>query len=338
MLRIRSSPIVRRLAEEHDIELTSLHGSGVGGRVTKADIQAEIERRRQPAAQVADVSREARPEPVQPAQLAQPDQVLPPSVAPYPAMAPAASAQPMPATPAGSVQLMPGDEVIEASIMRRQIAEHMQRSVQTAPHVTVWMEADMSRVVRARERHKEEFTAREGFNLTYVPFVVRVVVQALREHPNVNAAWDEGRIVRRKAVNVGIAVALEDGLVVPVIRNADEKNIVGLARAVNDLAARARDGKLTPDDVSGGTFTLNNPGTLGSLFSTPILVQPQAAILSMEAVTRRPVVIDDAIAIRPMMNLSLSIDHRILDGLAATRFLAAVKQGLEQFPEDAPPY
>jgi 2-oxoisovalerate dehydrogenase E2 component (dihydrolipoyl transacylase) len=233
---------------------------------------------------------------------------------------------------------MPGDEVVEASVMRRQIAEHMQRSVHTAPHVTVWMEADMSGVVQARERQKEAFRASEGFSLTYVPFVLRVVVQALRNHPDVNAAWDNGRIVRRKALNIGVAVALEDGLIVPVIRNADDLSIVGLARAVDLLAARARDGGLSPDDVSGGTFTLNNPGTLGSLFSTPILVQPQAAILSMEAVTMRPVVVGDAIAIRPMMNLSLSIDHRILDGLAATRFLSAVKAGLEQFPADASIY
>jgi len=236
------------------------------------------------------------------------------------------------------VQLMPGDEVIDASNMRKQIAEHMQRSVQTAPHVTVWMEADMSNIVAARARHKAEFEAREGFALTYLPFIARVVVQALRDFPNVNAAWNNGQIVRRKAVNLGVAVALEDGLIVPVIKNADERNIVGLARAVNDLATRARANRLQPDEISGGTFTLNNPGTLGSLFSTPIIVQPQAAILSMEAIVKRPVVIDDSIAIRPLMNLSLSLDHRILDGLSGTRFLAAVKQGLESFPADGAIY
>jgi 2-oxoisovalerate dehydrogenase E2 component (dihydrolipoyl transacylase) len=228
--------------------------------------------------------------------------------------------------------------VVEASVIRRQIADHMVRSAYTAPHVTVWMEADMSNVVRARDRYKDEFKQHEGASLTFVPFVLRVLTQALREHPNVNAAWDDGKIVRRKAMNIGIAVAMEDGLIVPVIHNADEKNIVGLARSVNDLATRARDNKLQPDEVSGGTFTLNNPGTLGSLFSTPIIVQPQAAILSMEAVVKKPVVIDDAIAIRPMMNLSLSLDHRILDGLSATRFLAAVKKGLEEFPADSSIY
>ncbi len=324
LLRARSSPAVRRLAEEHEIDISALHGSGVGGRVTKADMQAEIEARRTRPAQPA-----AAPQP-------QPVSQPPPTIAPP--MAAPSVAQPMPAQHAAAVQLMPGDEVIEASVMRRQIADHMVRSAYSAPHVTVWMEADMSNVVRARDRYKDEFKQREGASLTFVPFVLRVLTQALREHPNVNAAWDDGKIVRRKAMNIGIAVAMDDGLIVPVIHNADEKNIVGLARAVNDLATRARENRLQPDDVSGGTFTLNNPGTLGSLFSTPIIVQPQAAILSMEAVVKKPVVIDDAIAIRPMMNLSLSLDHRILDGLSATRFLASVKKGLEEFPADASIY
>lgn len=325
LLRARSSPVVRRLAEEHEIDISAMQGSGVGGRVTKADMLAEIDiRSRQPAESVA-----AAPAPADQSQSPQ---------AIAPAMAAQAVAQPMPSQQSAPVQLMAGDEVVEASVMRRQIADHMVRSAYTAPHVTVWMEADMSTVVRARDRFKDEFKQREGASLTFVPFVLRVLTQALREHPNVNAAWDDGRIIRRKATNIGIAVAMDDGLIVPVIRNADEKNIVGLARAVNDLATRARDNKLQPDDVTGGTFTLNNPGTLGSLFSTPIIVQPQAAILSMEAVVKKPVVVDDAIAIRPMMNLSLSLDHRILDGLSATRFLAAVKRGLEEFPADASIY
>ena len=319
MLRIRSSPIVRRLAEEHEIDLSTIGGAGLGGRVTKADILAEIERRRQqPAAYAAP--------PVAP---------LPPLVQP-PVAPPVPFAAPQFAAP--QVELWPGDEVVDASIMRRQIAEHMVRSVQTAPHVTVWMEVDMSNVVAVRNRHKDEFARREGFGLTYFPFLVRVVTNALREHPNVNAVWDNGRIIRRKAVNIGVAVALEEGLIVPVIANADEKNVVGIARAVHDLAERARTNRLSADEVHGGTFTLNNPGTLGSLFSTPIIVQPQSAILSMEAIVKRVVVVDDAIAIRPMMNLSLSIDHRLLDGLAATRFLATVKRGLETYPTDASIY
>lgn len=325
LLRARSSPVVRRLAEEHEIDITMMHGTGIGGRVTKADMLAEID------------ARSRKPE--QP-HAAAPVLVVqePPAPTVTPAMAALSVGQPMPVQPVAAVQLMPGDEVIDASAMRRQIADHMVRSAYTAPHVTVWMEADMTNVVRARDRFKDEFKEREGASLTFVPFVLRVLTQALREHPNVNAAWDNGRIVRRKAINIGVAVAMEDGLIVPVVRNADEKNIVGLARAVNDLATRARDNKLQPDEVTGGTFTLNNPGTLGSLFSTPIIVQPQAAILSMEAVVRKPVVVDDAIAIRPMMNLSLSLDHRILDGLSATRFLADVKRGLEEFPAEATIY
>lgn len=323
MLRIRSSPIVRRLAEEHEIDLASIAGSGIGGRVTKSDILAEIEQRRH--APVAPA--QAQVPPTVPAQ--QPATIQPP-IAPPPLHAPI--------HPAPPVEIWPGDEVIDASIMRRQIAEHMSRSVQTAPHVTVWMEADMSQVVAVRNRYKDEFARREGFSLTYFPFLIRVVTQALRDFPDVNAVWDNGRIIRRKAVNIGVAVALEDGLIVPVIHGADEKNLVGIARSVHDLAERARTNRLSADDVRGGTFTLNNPGTLGSLFSTPIIVQPQSAILSMEAVVKRAVVIDDAIAIRPMMNLSLSIDHRLLDGLAATRFLAAVKTSLESYPTDSSIY
>ncbi len=182
---------------------------------------------------------------------------------------------------------------------------------------------------------RTSFQQREGFELTFMPFVLQVLVQALREHPDMNAAWDNGKIIRRKAVNIGIAVSLDDGLIVPVIKNADEKSVVGLARSVRDLALRARSNQLQPDDITGGTFTLNNPGTFGTLFSTPIIVQPQAGILSIEAITKRPVVVDDAIAIRPMMNLSLSIDHRILDGLGAARFLGTIKRGLESFPVDA---
>jgi 2-oxoisovalerate dehydrogenase E2 component (dihydrolipoyl transacylase) len=326
LLRARSSPVVRRLAEEHEIDISAIHGSGVGGRVTKADMLAEIDTRtRQPEQPAAARQR-------QPAAQAPTEQLISPPMA-----APSAT-QLIPAQHAAPVQLMPGDEVIDASLMRRQIADHMVRSAYTAPHVTVWMEADMSNVVRARDRYKDEFKEREGTSLTFVPFVLRVLTQALREHPNINAAWDNGKIVRRKAINIGIAVAMDDGLIVPVIHNADEKNIVGLARSVNDLATRARENQLLPDEAAGGTFTLNNPGTLGSLFSTPIIVQPQAAILSMEAVVKKPVVVDDAIAIRPMMNLSLSLDHRILDGLSATRFLATVKAGLEQFPADASIY
>ncbi|CAN5724663.1 branched-chain alpha-keto dehydrogenase complex dihydrolipoyllysine-residue (2-methylpropanoyl)transferase [soil metagenome] len=304
LLQSRSSPLVRRLAAEHDIDIASVDGSGVGGRVTKSDIETAIST--QDAAQPVEV----------------PETVTQPSAAPQ--------TQPLAAPLA--VPLMPGDEVVEAGQMRKQIADHMVRSVQTAPHVTVWMETDMSNIVAARAANKEQFQQREGFELTFMPFVLHVLVQTLREHPEMNAAWDNGKIVRRKALNIGIAVSLEDGLIVPIIKNADEKSLVGLARSVRDLAKRARSNQLQPDDITGGTFTLNNPGTFGTLMSTPIIVQPQAGILSIEAIMKRPVVVDDAIAIRPMMNLSLSIDHRILDGLSAARFLGTMKRGLESFP------
>ena len=298
LLQIRSSPLVRRLAEEHNVDLAVVNGTGIGGRVTKSDIETHIEGRQE-----------------------------------SPAERPAAPAQ-TPAqrvTPTPQVDVWPGDEVFEASPMRRLIAERMVQSIYTAPHVTVWMEVDMSAVVDYREARKEAFRAREGFGLTYVPLVLSVVVDSLRAYPEINAVWDSGRIIHRKAINIGIAVALEDGLIVPVIKNADEMNVTGLARAVDDLVSRARDSKLTVDDVNGGTFTLNNPGTLGSISSTPLLVQPQAGILSMEAIVKRPVVVDDMIGIRPIMNLSMSVDHRLLDGLAATRFLSDVKERLEHF-------
>jgi 2-oxoisovalerate dehydrogenase E2 component (dihydrolipoyl transacylase) len=300
LLQIRSSPLVRRLASEHQIDLTTVDGTGIGGRVTKTDIEAHIE----------DLASQVTPE------------TMP---------QPAADSTPAKSVPAPQVEVWPGDEVFEASPMRKLIAERMVQVVNSAPHVWVWMEVDMSAVVDYREAHKAEFQEREGFSLTYVPLVLSVVIESLKTHPEINAVWDNGRIIHRKAINVGIAVALEDGLIVPVVKKADEKNITGLARSVDDLVERARNRKLSVDDVNGGTFTLNNPGTLGSISSTPLLVQPQAGILSMEAIVKRPVVVDDMIGIRPMMNLSMSADHRLLDGLAATRFLSDVKQRLEHF-------
>jgi 2-oxoisovalerate dehydrogenase E2 component (dihydrolipoyl transacylase) len=200
------------------------------------------------------------------------------------------------------------------------------------------MEVDMSNIVAYRAARKEAFARQEGIELTYLPFAIKAVTLALKDHPRLNAAWDEDRIIHRRAINIGVAVALDDGLVVPVIKNADRLSIAGLMHAVADLAGKARTGSLAPDDITDGTFTVNNPGTFGSLHSTPILVQPQAAILSTEAIIKRPVVIDDMIAIRSMMNLSLSIDHRVLDGLSATRFLQSVRLWLERVSDELPLY
>ncbi|HET7037582.1 MAG TPA: dihydrolipoamide acetyltransferase family protein [Thermomicrobiaceae bacterium] len=338
VLRVRSSPAVRRIAEEHGVSLNEVPGSGVGGRVTKADIQqyvarqeaagAREEQRQQPGIAFAERGVEQTVSGPTPAERVEEG----PPVAPGKQVEGRASFVEVP--------VYAGDTFQTITPMRRQIAEHMVRSERTAPHVTTWMEVDMAGVVAARNRAKERFKEEEGFSLTYLPFVLKAVVNALREHPEVNASWDEAnnRIIRRKAINIGVAVSLEGGLLVPVIKHADERSIAGLARAANDLATRARENKLTVEDMQGGTFTVNNPGTFGTVLSTPLIVQPQAAILSTEAVIKRPVVLDDAIAIRPIMNLSLSIDHRILDGLSAARFLGEVKRWLERFDPETSLY
>ena len=296
----RSSPVVRRLAAEHGVEISSIRGTGVGGRVTKKDIEAYIR------------EREARPR-----------EEAPPRPAPPP--------------PRERVEVHEGDEVVEVTSVRRAIAERMSRSKREAPHAWTLVEADVSGLVGLREARKEEFRRREGVNLTYLPFVVRAVVESLKEHPVLNSVWDGDRIVLRKRINIGIAVDLEEGaLIVPVIKDADDYGIVGLARRIDEVVRRARQRRLSPDDVSGGTFTVNNPGALGSVVSTPIINHPQAAILSAEAIVKRPVVLeDDAIAVRSMMNLEVSFDHRILDGGAALRFLNAVKRRLESYTPES---
>src|SRR5215218_946924 len=288
----RSSPVVRRLAEEHDVDIQEIPGTGTGGRVTKKDIEGYIEER---------------------------------EAAPAAAKAPAPSG-----TPSERVTVYEGDEVVELTSIRRAIANRMALSKREAPHAWSMVEADVSGLVALRERTKDEFAEREGVKLTYLPFIVGAVIDGLKEHPVLNSVWDGDRIVLRKQINIGVAVDLEEGaLIVPVIRDADELNTLGLARKIDEVVSKARNRGLSPDDVSGGTFTVNNPGALGSVVSTPIINYPQAAILSAEAIVKRPVVVDDAIAIRSMMNLEVSFDHRVLDGGAALRFLNAVKGRLE---------
>lgn len=324
MLRTRSSPAVRRIAEEHGVDIQQVTGTGTGGRVTKQDILAYIDsgpRAAEPAiAQAPEAQAQAAPAAAPSAPLVEPRPVSPPA-APAPILAEPA--------PAGRAQVFPGDQIVPISAVRKQIAENVAYSERVAPHVTLWMEVDMTGVVAARSLAKDQFQQEEGFSLTYLPFVVKAAIQALRKHPRVNAVWDGDQIIQRKAINVGIAVGMDDALIVPVIKDADGRSIAGLARAIRDLTNRARDHQLSVDDLQGGTFTVNNPGTYGTVLSTPIIVQPQSAILSTEAVVKRPVVVDDTIAIRPVMNLSMSIDHRILDGLAAASFLADVKAWLE---------
>jgi 2-oxoisovalerate dehydrogenase E2 component (dihydrolipoyl transacylase) len=322
----RYTPVVLRLAEEHGIDqdaLARVPGTGLGGRVGKDDILRHI------AAQGLG----PRPQPASP-----PPAATAPPVAPPDTTQAAAPAPPTPPAPAPSQPALPG-EVQPLTPMRRAIAEHMVRSVGTAPHAWMMVEVDMTPLVRHRAAQKELFRRREGFALSYVPFVIEATVAALRAHPVLNASFVEGGIALHRQINVGVAVALDGGrgLVVPTIKGADGFSRVGLARALDDLAERARANRLTADDLAGGTFTVNNTGSYGSVLSQPIINQPQAAILTMEAIVKRPVVIGDPqgggdlIAVRSLMNMCLSFDHRILDGRVAGQFLAAIKDRLESF-------
>jgi len=301
----RSSPVVRRLAEEHGLEIAEIPGTGTGGRVTRKDIEGYMEQQEEPAAE-----REEYPPPglhEEREAFVEPER--------QPERAP----------------IYEGDRVEDLSGIRRAIANRMSASKREAPHAWTMVEVDVSGLAALREREKAAFAEREGAKLTYLPFIVKAVVESLKENPILNSVWDRDRVIFRKRINVGVAVDLEDALIVPVIADADELNILGLARKIDDLVRRARARQLGTEDVSGGTFTVNNPGSLGSVVSTPIINHPQAAILSAEAIVRRPVVIDDAIAVRSMMNLEVSFDHRVLDGGAALKFLNAVKQRLETY-------
>jgi 2-oxoglutarate dehydrogenase E2 component (dihydrolipoamide succinyltransferase) len=313
---VRSSPLVRRIARDYQVDLTQVRGTGSGGRISKQDILAYVERR-----QSAAEGRAAAGPPSGPA----PSVSLPatPPISPPPTVQPA----PAPSAFAGPTQ------VVEMTPMRRQIAEHMVASKRTSAHVYTVFEVEMTKVVEARERQKDEFERRNGFKLTYTPFFVRAAVEAIRDIPVINSSVEGTSIIYKRDVNVGIAVALETGLIVPVIKRADEKNFLGIARAVQDLAERARTKHLSVEDVQGGTFTITNPGSFGGLFGLPIINQPQVAILGVGAIEKRPVVRDDAIAIRAMAYLSLSYDHRVIDGAVAEKFLGRIKQLLENWDE-----
>jgi 2-oxoisovalerate dehydrogenase E2 component (dihydrolipoyl transacylase) len=238
----------------------------------------------------------------------------------------AAAAIPAPVPRAGA-----REELVKVSAVRRQIAEHMVRSVSTSPHAWSLREVDVTLLVEYRQAHREDFEARHGFPLSYVPFFIQIVCDALRDNPYLNSTWTDEGIVLKHYINMGIAVALPDTLIVPVIKDADQKGFDDLAHALNDLATRARSKTLRPEDVQGGTFTLNNTGALGSVAGQSIINQPQAAILSTEAIKKRAVVVDDSVVIRPMMNLTMSFDHRIIDGLAASKFLNDVQRGIEEW-------
>ncbi|MEW6650462.1 MAG: dihydrolipoamide acetyltransferase family protein [Chloroflexota bacterium] len=316
------SPVVAKLAAEHNLDLNRIQGSGQGGRITKQDVLAYIESggKGEPEEQPAIWETPGEGDLFRPTELMFPGGAPPSATEAVPA--------PQPAPPAG------GDRVVAHSAMRKRIAEHMALSKRTAPHVTTVMEADLKRVVAHRESSKPAF-ARDGVNLTYSAYFAAASVAALKAFPLVNSSWSEEGLILRAEINLGIAVSLgEEGLIVPVIRRADGLSLLGLARAINDLAERARSHRLKPDEVRGGTFSITNHGISGSLFATPVINQPQCGILGVGAVQKRAVVVEgDAIAVRPMVYLSLTFDHRILDGASADGFLAKIVQVLENWNE-----
>jgi len=350
------SPVVARIAAEHGIDPAQVPGTGTGGRVTKKDIKAFVESG-EPASTSASEAPATAPSPPMPA--AQPAPTVPtpaaqpapppaaaqpaaaqPAVAPPPAPAHTAPAVPAPA-PASEEPAAPGESLEPMSAMRRGIAEHMRRSLDTSAHVTSAIEVDMSKVVTIREQLKKEYQAAYGVNPTYLAFIARAAAETLREYPWVNGELRGDKIVTRSYVNLGFAVELADGkgLIVPVVKNAETLNLLGMAKAIADVAKRAREKRLTPDDVVGGTFTITNPGGYGTFHGTPVISQPQAGILGTYAIVKRPWVITDdngadAIAIRSMMNLTLTYDHRLVDGALAGRFLRDLRARLQTWGEN----
>ena len=319
----RFTPLVRRLAEEHRIpleELETIPGSGTGGRITKDDVLRYLETR---SAQAPSAPAGAAAPPTSAGAAPTP---APRAAPPAPRAAPGATAAPA-AAPARAA----GDELHPLSPIRRTIAERMAQSAREIPHAYGGVEVDVTTLVRHRERHKEAWRAREGVNVSITAFIVRAAAQALRSHPQVNSTFTPEGILYKKAINIGVGVAVPDGLIVPVVRNADQQTVLALAKEIEAMADRARRGKLTLEDVSGGTFTLTNAGVFGSVVSMPIINYPQAAILSSDAIVRRPVVKGDGIAIRDVMNLGLAFDHRVFDGAVAMQFLGHIKGQLEEF-------
>src|SRR5438477_5533692 len=284
--RRRSSPLVRRIAKDHNVDITQIAGSGIAGRVTKDDILGYIER-----APTAPVTPQSRPQQARP---------------------------------------IGADRVEKLSVMRKKIAEHMILSTRTSAHVYSVFHVNFSTIEKLRQQKKAEYE-QAGAKLTYMAFIARVIADALHRHPIINASIDGENVIYKKEINLGIAVALDDGLIVPVTKNADEKNVLGLSRAIADVAERARSKRLNPDEVHGGTFTITNPGQFGAQFGMPIINQPQVAILGVGTIEKRPVVVEDAIGIRTMAYLTLGYDHRLVDGAVADQFMADVKHRLECF-------
>jgi pyruvate dehydrogenase E2 component (dihydrolipoamide acetyltransferase) len=319
--KIRSSPLVRRMARENNIDLAAVTGTGAGGRISKKDIQAAIASggaKAAPATARAGAAPSAMPQAPPP----------PPASGAGAARVALETAVPRERIYFGHYEVQP------MSVMRQKIAEHMVASKRVSPHVYSIDEADMTKIASVRAKAKAEFESRFETKLTFMPFFLAAAVEALRSFPTVNSSVDGTNIVLHKEINIGVAVALDTGLIVPVVKNAEEKNFLGLQRAVNDLAERARNKKLKPEEVAESTFAITNPGTFGGLMGLPVINQPNVAILGIGSIQKRPVVIDDAIAIRSMVYLTLSYDHRVVDGATAHQFMGKIKESLEHWTEE----
>ena len=310
---VKSSPLVRKIAAEKGIDLSLVSGTGLHGRITKKDVLAYVDQAKASPAPAASATAAA------------------PAVAA--AHAPAVHSGLATATNSDGQETLEGVPVVREPLtrMRRLIADHMVESVRTSPHVTTVFEMDMHKVVRMREQYKDQFFKEEGFKLTFTPFLIHAAVEAIKQFPLVNSSLDGYDLLMKKDINIGCAVALDGGLIVPVIKKAGELSLLGIARRLNDLVVRARSKKLKPDDVQGGTFTVTNPGGYGSITSNPIINQPQVAILGIGTIVKRPVVIDDMIGVRPQMMASLTFDHRVIDGEVGAKYLAAMKECLENY-------
>jgi pyruvate dehydrogenase E2 component (dihydrolipoamide acetyltransferase) len=318
--KVRSSPLVRKIARENNIDVSQVPGTGAGGRVSKSDILSAVQGGGAPAAASSSPAPASAPPPARPAGV-------PPATGGISASAVLENAVPREKMYFGHYEVQP------MSVMRQRIAEHMVLSKHVSPHVYSVDEADMTAIATLRAKMKHKFEETTGTKLTFMPFFVRAAVEALRAFPTVNSSVDGTNIILHKECNIGIAVALDWGLIVPVIKNAEEKNFLGIARTMNDLAERARAKKLKPDEVAEGTFAITNPGVFGGLFGLPVINQPNVAILGLGTIEKRPVVIDDAIAIRSMVYLTLSYDHRVVDGAVAHQFMAKLKHTLENWTE-----
>ena len=310
-MRKRLSPVVRQWIEEHQIDIDQLQGCGIGGRITRKDVQEYIKKGKTAASNHQPVRSSGLHLTTQPASKLEVEE----------------------GTAAGN-----GEYFIDVTPVRNTIATRMRQSVSEIPHAWTMIEVDVTNLVMLRNRMKDEFREKEGINLTYLAFVIKAVVNAIKDYPILNSVWAVNKIIVKRDINISLAVGTEDSVHVPVIKKADQKNIAGLAREIYELTNKARAGKLTPSDIEGGSFTVNNTGSFGSVLSQPIINYPQAANLTFETIVKRPVVIDDMIAVRSMANICLSLDHRILDGVICGRFLQRVKENIESYGQDTKLY